>query len=144
MQESRRQSTAGGWNSKRASTSGGFNSRRQSGFGQKSRRTSVASRRPSTSGGTEGQVDDMMRTMSPSSVATGLSAVDSQADSQLRVAPDVDISKIPKLFKALEAVERACVLNTYHDVVMNSSTLLPHGAHVVFPQWRFKTEALSL
>lgn len=100
--------------SRRGSTLGG-QSRRQSA----SKRTSVASRRASTSGGmSQGQgLDDVIRLMSPVSIVTGAGSVgDSQGSEP--VQSEVDISKIPGLFKALEHVERACVLNTYHDKLL--------------------------
>nr|XP_024398603.1 WD repeat-containing protein 78-like isoform X2 [Physcomitrium patens]PNR38334.1 hypothetical protein PHYPA_021445 [Physcomitrium patens] len=108
--DSKRQSMA----SRRGSTLGG-QSRRQSA----SKRTSVASRRASTSGGmSQGQgLDDVIRLMSPVSIVTGAGSVgDSQGSEP--VQSEVDISKIPGLFKALEHVERACVLNTYHDKLL--------------------------
>lgn len=61
-------------------------------------------------------LDDVIRLMSPVSIVTGAGSVgDSQGSEP--VQSEVDISKIPGLFKALEHVERACVLNTYHDKV---------------------------
>lgn len=106
--------------SRRGSTLGGYSWRPSASGGQQSRRTSVASRRASTSGGmSQGQgqgLDDVLRLMSPASAVTGAGSVgDSQGGEP--VQPEVDISKIPGLFKALEHIERACVLNSYHDKV---------------------------
>lgn len=116
--ESRRQSMA----SRRGSTLGGYSWRPSASGGQQSRRTSVASRRASTSGGmSQGQghgLDDVLRLMSPASAVTGAGSVgDSQGGEP--VQPEVDISKIPGLFKALEHIERACVLNSYHDKLLD-------------------------
>lgn len=120
--------------SRRGSTMGGY-SWRPSASGQQSRRTSVASRRASTSGGmSQGQglgqvqgqgLDDVLRLMSPTSVVTGAGSVgDSQQGGEPVPQPEVDISKIPGLFKALEHIERACVLNSYHDKVNPNAVLL--------------------
>ena len=82
----------------------------------------MASRRASTSGGmSQGQgLDDVFRLMSPASAASG--SAGSQGGEPVR--PEADISKIPGLFKALEHIERACVLNTYHDRVNHETILL--------------------
>lgn len=121
MQESRRQSMA----SRRGSTLGGYSWRPSVSGGQQSRRTSVASRRASTIGEvSQGQrLDDVLRLMSPVSAGTGVGSVgDSQGGEP--VQPEVDISKIPGLYKALEHIERACVLNSYHDKVNSETALL--------------------
>lgn len=109
--------------SRRGSTLGGYSWRPSASGGQQSRRTSVASRRASTSGGIsqgQGQVqglDDVLRLMSPASAVTGAgSAAESQGGEPI-VQPEIVISTIPGLFKALDHLERACVLNSYHDKV---------------------------
>jgi hypothetical protein len=81
----------------------------------------VASRRASSGGLSPGQgLDDILRLMSPVSAVTGApSSVAGEAAPS--VPPEPDISKIPGLFKALEHIERACVLNAYHDQVSNIS-----------------------
>ncbi|KAG0575392.1 hypothetical protein KC19_5G000900 [Ceratodon purpureus] len=114
--ESRRQSMA----SRKGSTVGGYSRRPSASVGQQSRRTSLASRRASTSGGmSQGQgLDDVLRLMSPASAVTGAgSAGGSQGGEPVLL--EVDISKIPGLLKALEHIERACVLNTYHDRLLD-------------------------
>lgn len=104
--------------SRKGSTAGGYSRRPSASVGQQSRRTSVASRRASTSGGmSHGQgLDDVLRLMSPASAVTGAGSVGGSQGGE-PVRQEVDISKIPGLFKALEHIERACVLNSYHDKV---------------------------
>ncbi|CAM6013417.1 unnamed protein product [Sphagnum balticum] len=122
---SRRQSNSGGGAiSRKGSMSiGGLSRRPSASGGQISKRPSwsVASRRVSTSGGTQG-LDEYLRGASPESLGTALgSAIDSQVGASEIVKPvelQPDLSKLTGLFKALEMVERAIVLNTYHDMLL--------------------------
>ncbi len=105
---------------------GGLSRRPSASGGQISKRPSwsLASRRVSTSGGTQG-LDEYLRGASPESLGTALgSAIDSQVGAPEIVKPvelQPDLSKLTGLFKALEMVERAIVLNTYHDMVQKQS-----------------------
>ncbi|CAK9856653.1 unnamed protein product [Sphagnum jensenii] len=102
---------------------GGLSRRPSASGGQISKRPSwsLASRRVSTSGGTQG-LDEYLRGASPESLGTALgSAIDSQVGAPEIVKPvelQPDLSKLTGLFKALEMVERAIVLNTYHDMLL--------------------------
>lgn len=76
-------------------------------------------------------MEDLLRAMSPASGVTALgSAAGSQGADAQPVKQEADLSKLTGLFKALEVLERAIVLNTYHDKVCTQSLQLYLGHSV--------------